>query len=149
MKNSKTKRVEAEYAAEWYARETLGCVLTRRPVRTKWQAVDFFGADVLGKLGDGSTAWVQVTAGDHSCVSERRRKLEGVPWNSLDIVRLLQLRSTEDPANGRRRLWWFRVHLFESGVWSTLPDAVAVPNEWFKAWREQGGAFADSREGFE
>ena len=137
----KNKRREAECAAEWYAHEDHFCVLTRRAVRTQWQKVDFFGADVVGKTASGQHVYLQVTAGQSSAVTARRRKLEAIPWHKTDTVELLQLIQTEDPANARRKLWWFRVHRFAAPaggarVWETDEEAVRVPREWFRARKD-------------
>jgi len=137
-KNAKKKRADAERATVWYAREIHGCVVTRRAVQVQFQKVDFFGCDIVGKKPDGSHVYIQTTAGQAACVTARRRKLEVIPWHSSDVVELLQLRQTEDPANARRKLWFFRVHWFEqfSRLWMTKDEAVPVPKEWFKAWKE-------------
>jgi len=143
-KNAKTKRSEAEKAGEHYCREKLGCILTRRPVRTQWQSIDFFAADIVGKRNDGSHVYVQVTAGQSSAVSERRKKLERIPWHTTDTVQLVQLVQTPDPANARRTKYYFRVHEYllggeskkDSGNgrgWITHEVAIDVPKEWFKA----------------
>ena len=136
MKNAKSKRGDAERAAVWVAREIFNCVVTRRAVRTQWQSVDFFGADVVGKKDDGSHVYIQVTAGQDSAVTTRRRKLEKYPWHISDDVYLLQLRQTEDPANARRKLWFFRVHYYSSGQWYTENEAIPVNKEWFKTYKE-------------
>lgn len=133
---AKSKRPEAERASEWYAIEILDCVATRRAHRTKFQSVDFFGADTVGKLADGSHVYIQVTAGQDSAVTARRRKLEIYPWHVTDTVLLLQLRSTDDPANSRRKLWFFRVHRFKDMQWSTDVEDVEVDRKWFKAWKD-------------
>lgn len=136
--NPKTKRADAERAAEWYARERLECVLTRRAVRTKWQSVDFFAADVVGKRQDGSHVYIQATAGQSESLRVRRRKLERVPWHESDAVLVLQLTWTPDPANARRRKWWFRVHHFthdeDPRGWCVSDEAIPVPQLWFTAW---------------
>lgn len=140
MKNAKSKRNDAEKAAVWYAREELECVKTRKAIRAKYQAVDFFGADVVGKRADGSHVYVQATAGQDSAVTARRRKLEAIPWHSTDSVYLVQLRQTEDPANARRKLWFFRVHEYvlmdDWRDWVTHETAVSVKREWFTAAKE-------------
>lgn len=140
MKNAKTKRAEAEKAAVWYAREVVGCVLTRRAVRAQFQSVDFFAADIVGKMPDGSHVYIQATAGQRQAVTSRRRKLEAVPWHPTDLVRLVQLVQTEDPANARRKKWFFRVHEYvwngRDRTWVTHDEAVSVPRAWFKAWKE-------------
>jgi len=137
--NAAAKRGDAERATVHYAIHVHKCVVTRRAVRTQWQSVDFFAADVVGKKEDGSHIYIQTTAGQHSAVTARRRKLEKIPWHSTDTVELLQLIQTIDPANARRKLWFFRVHWFEtfSKIWMTKDEAVPVPKEWFKAWKEE------------
>lgn len=152
--NAKSKRGDAERAAEHYCHDQMKCVITRRAVRTKWQKQDFFGCDVIGKRADGVHVYVQVTAGQHSAVTARRRKLEDIPWHKTDIVHLLQLVQTEDPANARRKLWFFRLHMYvpdscfcedryplqdfllgKKRVWKTEENAIPVPREWFKAYK--------------
>jgi len=137
MTISASRRPQAERAAEWYAVERMGCVVTRRAVRVQYQSVDFFGSDIVGKTRDGAHVYIQVTAGGNSAVSARRRKLEAIPWHTTDRVQLLQLVQTHDPANGRRKLWFFRVHNFalkrNARVWTTESDAVPVPADWFSA----------------
>lgn len=136
--NAKSKRPEAERACEWYAREVCGCVITRRAVRTQFQSVDFFAADCVGKRADGSHVYIQATAGQTEAVRTRRRKLDVIPWHPSDVVLLLQLVQTEDPANARRKKFFFREHVRdEIGTWSVLPEAFPVPKEWFKAWKEE------------
>jgi len=141
---AKTKRAEAERAAEWFLREEFGCVVTRRAVRTQWQKVDFFGSDVVGKREDGTHVYAQATAGKSQAVTARRRKLEAIPWLfDSDIVLLLQLLEDLDPANRRRKIWHFRVHQYDYWIgtnidreWNTWDEAFRVPKEWFKAWKE-------------
>ena len=134
----------AEIATVHYAREIHGCIVTRRAVRTKWQAVDFFGSDIVGKKSDGSHIYIQTTAGQYAAVTARRRKLEKIPWHPTDTVELLQLIQTIDPANARKKLWFFRVHCYKRlgtlylRQWHTEEKAVPVPREWFKAWKELG-----------
>ena len=139
--NAKNKRNDAEKATVHYAREIHKCVVTRRAVRARFQSVDFFGSDIVGKKADGSHVYIQTTAGQYSAVTARRRKLEKIPWHPTDTVELLQLVQTIDPANARRKLWFFRVHYYERTskyhrTWQTKEEAVPVPREWFKAWSE-------------
>lgn len=141
-KNAKSKRTEAERAAEHYAIKTLGCYDTIRAVRTKFQHQDLRGGDVIGFNGDGDVI-IQVTAGQDSAVTARRRKLEKIMWRSFDRVLLLQLVQTEDPGAGRKKLWWFRVHEYRLIIkspreWITHEAAVPIPREWFKAYKNQG-----------
>jgi hypothetical protein len=150
--NSKAKRADCEKAAVHYCRENHKCVYTRRAIRTQFQSVDFFAADVVGKRKDGSHVYVQATAGQASAVSARRKKLEAIPWHYSDTVELVQLVQTENPANARQTLWFFRVHeyskqeiviegkaaSFSCGrIWKVKEEAVSIPKEWFKAYKEQ------------
>lgn len=136
---SKQRHKAAERAAEWFAREKMDCITTVRAVATQWQRQDLFAADCIGKRSDGSFVAIQVTAGDSSNASPRRRKLERVPWSITDTVLLLQLTSTPNPANRRKISWWFRVHSYrEQGgqrEWIVWDEAVPVPSQWLKAWK--------------
>lgn len=138
-KNAKNKRGDAERAAEWLACKVYGCVSTVRAVRTQWQRQDLFGADIMGKRKDGSCVFIQATAGQHSAVTARRRKLEPIPWQDNDTVLIAQLVQTEDPANARRKLWFFRIHLYEQDLvtrmWTTDDRAIPVPKLWFKSYK--------------
>jgi len=140
---AKTKRAEAERAAEWWLREECGCVLTRRAVKTQFNKVDFFASDVVGKREDGSHVYAQATAGQAQAVTQRRRKLEVIPWHVTDDVYLLQLRGTPNPANRRRTMWHFCVHYYghvivgEPRCWMTFETAYPVPEEWFRAWKQE------------
>ncbi len=144
--NAKSKRAEAERAAVWFAVEAMGCVHPRRAVKTQYQSVDFWGCDVMGKRPDGSKVFIQVTAGQDSAVTARRRKLEqNEPWHQSDTVLLLQLVQTQDPANARRTNWFFRIHAYDrlrlcysTREGRTEPKAFPVPKHWFKAWKEEG-----------
>ena len=143
---AKSKRPEAEKAAEWYAVKVENCIMIRRAIRTQWQKVDFFGSDVVGKRKDGTHVYIQVTAGQHSAVTARRRKLEKVPWHESDTVILLRLVETQDPFRKKRKLWWFKVCMYEIRgqiLSSSIPvrgwhweDDISVPSTWFKKWRE-------------
>lgn len=136
---AKTMRAPAERAAEWYLREVCGCVVTRRAVRTRYQSVDFFACDIMGKRENGSMVWAQVTAGGPEALRVRRRKLEKIPWHSSDAVIVLQLTSTPNPANARSKLWFFRVHRYLAlNTWVVDVEAAPVKREWFKAWKEGG-----------
>jgi hypothetical protein len=145
---SKTKRPEAERAAEWVLRERYNCVVTRRALRTKFAKVDFFAADVIGIRADGTKVFAQATAGSNECVRTRRRKLEAIPWHPSDTVILLQLVETPDPVNQRKTSWFFRVHRLAvtpnirgeheyNAGWLDVTEAIPVQKEWFKAWKEK------------
>lgn len=137
-KNPKNKRREAEVAAEHYCLNHLDCVVVRRAIKTQWQSVDFFAADVVGKKADGSHVYVQVTAGQSGAVMERKKKLEKYPWHQTDTVKLLQLVQTPDPANARRTKYFFRIFAYlplgesQKRSWVQREIAIDVPREWFK-----------------
>ena len=142
-KNPKSKRKDAERAAEWYVHEVLKCVESCRAVKAQWQREDLFGSDVIGIREDGTKCFVQATAGQHSAVTQRRRKLER-NWHSTDTVQVIRLISTQDPANARRKLWFFRVHEYigddydgpyDKRYWTTQDKAIPVPRGWFKAYK--------------
>lgn len=146
---AKSKRPEAERAAEWYAVKIEDCIMVRKAVKAAFQKVDFFGSDVMGKRKDGSVVYVQVTTGQHSAVTARRRKLEKVPWHESETIILLRLVETQDPFSKKRKLWWFKVFIYDYDplmddgelknmsfrVWKT-DDDVPVPKNWFTKWRE-------------
>lgn len=133
-KVAKAKAREAEVAAEHYLVSTCGCVETRRTIRARFQKVDFWYCDVVGKTKDGAHYYVQVTTGSYANVSQRRRKLETIPWHKSDTVILLHLVSNPDPDNKRRKLWQFRVHFYlhQEEEWRVETERVVVPREWFK-----------------
>ena len=140
-KNAKSMRRVCEVAAEWYAHEILKCIVTCRAVRTKWQSQDMFASDVIGKKESGKMVFLQATAGQNSAVSIRRKKLTEIPWANTDVVQVLQLVSTEDPANSRRKLFFFRVHKYRIVThrsvrkWITSTEAIPIPREWFKSYK--------------
>lgn len=149
--STKTKRVDAEKAAEHWARWWCACVCTRRPVRTQFQSIDFFGADVVGKDKTGAHVYVQVTTGQAEAARVRRRKLEKYPWHPSDKVFLLQL-DVDDSV--RPFKWFFKVHEYKQNLdivaclddkpvaewtmrsWVNTDAIHDVPREWFKAWKE-------------
>jgi hypothetical protein len=143
--NSKTKRGDAERAGCHYVREIHCCVIHRRALKSQYQSVDFFASDVVGKRADGVHVYVQVTAGQASAVSTRRKKLEKIPWHPSDVVELVQLIQAPDPTNARKTQYFFRVHTFAEHTspdgwkrqWKTLETAIPVPREWFKCFREK------------
>ena len=146
LASTKTKRVDAEKACEHYARVVLDCVCTRRPVRTQFQSIDFFGADVVGKRRDGSHVYIQVTTGQANAARVRRRKLEAYPWHPSDAVYLLQL-CRDDSQRPIR--WFFNIHRYviediasalteecPDRVWRNSDEQMDVPRIWFKAYKE-------------
>jgi hypothetical protein len=140
VKNAKTLRKDAERACEWYAREVCKCVITRRSIQTQFQKVDFFGCDCVGKTADGGHVYIQVTAGQTDKVTERKKKLNAIPWHTSDRVMILQLVQTVDPANPRRKKFFFRRYSKKywgtAKEWITDDKAMEIPRHWFKAWKE-------------
>lgn len=141
MPIAKSKRPQAERAAEWALREEFGCVATRRALRTKFAKVDFFACDVIGVRQDGSRVWVQVTAGQVGAVLVRRRKIEVYPWHPSDTVVVWQLVERADVANPRKKEWFFRQ--WEYGLvgsnrreWGEPHQPIPVRRHWFKAFKE-------------
>ena len=127
--SAKDDWAKAERAAEhWLLAH--GCVATRRAVRNRFHPGDFFGCDVIGRLRNGATHWVQVTTGSSENVAQRRRKIEILPWIYSDIVQLLEMRSEK---NGRSILYRFRVHEYRDGKWVVHFDDREIPRVWFKA----------------
>jgi hypothetical protein len=130
----------AERAAEHFAREVLGCVQTRRAVRTRFQKVDFFGCDLMGRREDGSSVWIQVTASREGSAGKnsgnvwsRKRKIETVPWREDDTVLMLEMVREK---NGRSWDYHFRgQQLREHAMWFQK-EPIPVPKRWFKAWRD-------------
>ena len=133
---AKKHRATAERAAEHYLVHNLDCVAVRRAIRTQWQSVDFFASDVVGKRKDGSHIYAQVTAGKNETVRRRRRKLDAFPWHTSDTVLLLQFVETPDPANARRKLFFFRVHSRnDDGEWSVDDVAQPIAKDWLMAMK--------------
>ena len=142
-KVAKSKRPEAERAAENYLFHICGCDPFQiiRAVRTQWQREDLWASDVMGRDVDGRCFYAQATAGQNEAVRARRRKLERISWNLYDTVMVLQLVESQDPANNRRKQWWFRVHRYDhkQGVWGVDSEAAPVPKEWFRKLRIEEG----------
>ena len=87
---------------------------TRRTVRTQWQMIDFFGADVIGK-GKEDTVYIQVTVSQQSKhVMERRRKLEQIPWTETDYVCVFQYVERKSISNPRRKERFFRSYVYDA-----------------------------------
>ena len=129
----KSMRPKSERAAENIAREIYGCVMTRRAIQTKWQKVDFWGSDVVGKTEDGSHVYIQVTTGGDESIRRRKRKLEEVIWHQSDTVYLLVLREKE--SKGRRKKWRFLVYALCDGSWVQQED-IPLAHDHFKARRD-------------
>lgn len=107
--------------------------MTRRAVQTRFQKVDFFGCDVMGKDGDSRTFWAQVTTGQADAVLQRKKKLLAFPWGISDRVFVLRMLDLPDPANLGKKLWYFQVHQLALGEWYQWEEAYPVPTSWFRA----------------
>ena len=135
-KIAKSKRPEAERAAEHVAVEVFGCVATRRALRTKFAKVDFFGCDVIGLARRGVKFWLQVTAGQMGAVQTRRKRLLQYEWGDDDYVMVMQLVERAKVDNPREKEWFFRVwELHRKGVWDEI-SPIPIKREWFKARRD-------------
>ena len=142
QKNAKSKRKDAEKAAVWFVYEHMDVVVHAKSIQTKWQRVDFFGSDVMGKKINGQTVYIQVTAGQDSAINARKRKLEAIPWDSRDIVLLLQLKQRQDLVNERKKQWFFkvwqyRVNITGERLWEAWEKPVEIPKKWFKAYKKK------------
>ena len=136
---AKSKRSEAERAAEHFIYHVYGCDPNQilRAVRTKYQSVDIWACDVAGRTRQGFCYYAQVTCGQVEAVRTRRRKLEKIHWNEYDTVMVLQMVAQPDPANARRKLFYYRIHSYNhtDRTWEVYPDAYKIPREWFKKLR--------------
>jgi len=141
-KIAKSKRSEAERATEHYFYNVFNIEIfqIRRAVRTKWQAVDFWGCDVMGRDHVGCCYYAQVTTGQTQAVRIRRRKLEKIYWNSFDTVMVLQMVEQPDPANNRKKQFYFRIHEYDylNKTWNVKSEAFPIPKAWFQKLRENG-----------
>lgn len=135
-KIAKSRRNDAERAAEHYLYEVCNCdpFQIRRAVKTKYQAVDFWGCDVMGRNLMGKCFYAQVTTGKTEAVRIRRRKLEKISWNENDTVLVLQMVVQPDPANNRRKAYYFRIHIYKHKIkkWDVKLTAYPIPRKWFK-----------------
>ena len=142
-KNPKSKWQDAERAAVHFAVHCMDCIITRRAVRAKFQSVDFFACDVVGKQKDGSHVYIQVTTGQAPAVTARKRKIEKIPWHHSDIVLILQLFWLSNPKNKRKKDWYFKVFEYSplderscQRNWDEWVGGLNVDKNWFKAYEE-------------
>ena len=137
-KVSKSMRPLAEKASEHYLYHVCGCDIPqiRRAIRTKWQSVDFWACDVMGRTREGRCFFAQVTAGQSEAVRSRRRKLEKISWNAFDTVFVLQLVEQPNPANQRKKDFFFRVHRLFGTIWFVDSVAYPIPRGWFVKLKE-------------
>ena len=133
---AKSRRPQAERAAEWVAVEVFGCTETQRATRTKFQKIDFFGCDVMG-MRPGFKEWIQVTAGQRQAVQVRRKKLVDKDWVYTDRVWVFRL--VQEGKSGRIKLWHFDVWKLE--IWEDIRKwedwpPIPIKPEWFKARKD-------------
>lgn len=124
----------AERAAEHFAKKKLACVETRRVCKTRFNKVDFFGADIVGKQIDGSHVYIQVTSGQGSAVSARKRKLEPHIWHSSDRVYLLRM--VKYKIEEKRLVYEFHIYEYihhTAPITWTTPYIIVINREWFRA----------------
>lgn len=110
---------------------------TRRAIRAKFFAVDFWHCDILGRKGH-ERVFCQVTcAKDSGTLAAKRRKLERDDWAPNERVCIFQGVRTEDPVDKSREVYWFRVHWYtpETAEWTVDPEAIRIPREWFRVHR--------------
>ena len=135
MLMSKQDRRWAELAAEWMVADVFNCIHTRRALKTKFAKVDFWASDVMGMNKFGEKYFIQVTAGQDSAVSQRRKKLEKYSWHELDTVMVAALRKEKV---GRSYKYHFILHEYNATtkVWENNKSQITVPREWFKKYQE-------------
>lgn len=137
-KVSKSKCGPAETAAMWYLHEVCHCdpAQIRKAIRAKFQSVDFWACDVMGRTKRGEVFFAQVTTGGNEAVRVRRRKLEKISWNDTETVMVLQLVESQNPTDARKKVFHFRVHnLEDKDQWYVEPESVLVPRKWFKRFQ--------------
>lgn len=136
MKNKSMHR-KAEVAAEHWL-QGMGCLETRRCLRTQFNKVDFFGADVVGCLPTGAKIYIQVTTGGKAAVSQRRKKLSSRTWHESETVILAQMYTTKGK-RGRFEYWFQAQELSYRNPnqtkrkgWIDWGCPVLIPREWFE-----------------
>jgi hypothetical protein len=130
--NSKSMRAPAERAAEWYCRIHHDCTHTVRAVKSRFNRQDLFASDCVGKKASGAHVYIQVTAGQASAVTARRRKLEAIPWHESDTVELIQLVRFEE-----EKEWRFRINVYDhvgSKKW-WMKGTVVIDPAWWRAYK--------------
>lgn len=129
---------EAEVAAD-NLYQVMFRAKTRRAIRTKWQKIDFFGADVIAKVpgneqvSAGTTYYAQVTMSkDIAGISKRKRKLEQQYWSPYDRPRVLRL--IQKKGDNNRNEYFFRVYAFSptQRTWHLQKEPWCIPKEMFK-----------------
>lgn len=136
---AKTHRKNAERAAEHVLHEIYDCTHTVRAVATQYQRQDMFACDVIG-LTVNCRYYVQVTCGKTEAIRTRRRKLEDKPWIAgVDCVMVWQFVETPDPVRASRKLYFFRVHIFDVAgrSWAVEDKPIELKRDWFKARKKK------------
>lgn len=123
----RAERIAAAFVAHHGGRD----VFTSRAAR--FGRVDLWACDAVGLLPRGLLG-IQVTTGDSSAVSARRRKLEFITWPEGARVGLMQVTRAE----GRRIRYLYRVDWYvpTEGLFDAVPDRQwAGWGEWTEAPR--------------
>ena len=136
---AKTKRNEAERAAEWALIDQYYCTHTVRAIKSKFQRQDLFASDVIGKDKNGEMVFCQVTTGKKEAVRQRKKKMEAIQWQETDIILLFQM---DFEQKEKSKEWFFKVFeyiLIGYGLswkreWTDRPT-IHIEKEWFKAYK--------------
>ena len=123
----------AERLGEWWLVEIKKAVVLARSVSTKYQRVDLFGLDLLGKTKNGRWVGCQVTTGGYEATRQRKRKLEKIPWFVTDRIYLLKVKKERV---GRGVVYVLEAQKLDplTGEWSH-GRVVRVPRQEFLKWR--------------
>jgi hypothetical protein len=128
---TKQDQNNAEKAAQHYL-ASLGYTIQRKAIRTMYQKVDFFCADVMAKNAYGEIVYAQVTTGGYEAVRQRKRKLEKIPWNEFETVLILAMERRKE---GRAYIYWFVKHIYLKLTDGWLDGIlIPIPREWFKKY---------------
>jgi len=126
---TKQDQANAEKAAQWLL-ASWGYTQQRKAVRTKYQKVDFFGADIMA-MDDyrGYKIFCQVTTGGYEAIRQRKRKLEQYIFSEHDDVFIFVMKKEK---KGRSFEYWFEINYFDmSGDdWYERPPEP-IKREWF------------------
>lgn len=134
----KAYRAKAETAAVHYAKKVEHCYVTRKASRARFNEVDFFASDVMGKRENGSTVYIQVTCGNSQKVKERMLKLEKHAWNVHEDVLMLQLNRKKEERSFKYyfSIWRYVPEYSENypplRKWTKFYEGYDVPQAWFK-----------------
>ena len=136
QKLAKVNRQNAERASEHFLYHVYHCEPSQiiRAVKTRYQRQDLWAADTAGRTKRSEVFYAQVTAGGSEALRQRRRKLEKICWRPDETVLVLQLVERPDPANARKKQFYFRIHRLDTvnNMWTVDDRACFVPRAWFR-----------------